>query len=169
MLPLVVVVSARSASATFVSQNAAQCTSDRLGEAVPRHSGCLERQVWAGNVETAGVFAWGALGLTRPLNEALHCMHLWVLDWLAVVLPRVDHPRRLRGLHPRPRISAHAPVLLKRQRQIATAVVARIPEMSSPSRKRIADAMAEQTHSLAVALEMTIDIPKGDLMVMNRP
>lgn len=61
------------------------------------------------------------------------------------------------------------PALLNRMRQIVTEVVARIPEMSGPVRKRIGDAMAEQARSLATALEMTIDIPERDLVVLNRP
>ena len=50
-----------------------------------------------------------------------------------------------------------------------TEVVAHIPEMSGPVRKRIGDAMAVQTRALAQALEMDIDIPKRDLVVLNRP
>jgi serine/threonine-protein kinase HipA len=61
------------------------------------------------------------------------------------------------------------PALLDRLRQIVTGVVARIPEMSGPVRKRIGDAMAEQARALAAALEMTIDIPERDLVVLNRP
>lgn len=61
------------------------------------------------------------------------------------------------------------PTLLSRLRQIVTEVVAGIPEMSGPVRKRIGDAMAEQSGSLAAALGMTIDIPERDLVVLNRP
>lgn len=61
------------------------------------------------------------------------------------------------------------PRLLNQLHQIVTAAVARIPEMSGPARKRIGDAMAEQTCALAAALEMSIDIPGRDLVVLNRP
>jgi len=61
------------------------------------------------------------------------------------------------------------PALLNRLRQIVAAAVERIPEMSGPVRKRIGDAMAEQTHALAEALELSIDIPERDLVFLNRP
>lgn len=61
------------------------------------------------------------------------------------------------------------PALLTRLRQIVTEAVARIPDMSGPARKRIGDAMAFQTRALATALQMTIDIPERDLVVLNRP
>ena len=41
--------------------------------------------------------------------------------------------------------------------------------MSGPARKRIGDAMAVQTRALASALEMSIEIPERDLVVLNRP
>lgn len=61
------------------------------------------------------------------------------------------------------------PTLLSRLRDLVRAVVARIPEMSGPAHKRIGDAMADQTRSLAVALSMRIDIPERDLIILNRP
>ncbi|TQM93787.1 HipA domain-containing protein [Roseinatronobacter monicus] len=61
------------------------------------------------------------------------------------------------------------PALLARLQQLLTATVAHIPEMSGPVRKRIGDAMAVQTCALAQALEMDIDTPKRDLVVLNRP
>ena len=61
------------------------------------------------------------------------------------------------------------PALLTRLRELVTAAVAHIPEMSGPARKRIGDAMAVQTRALAAALELAIDIPERDLVVLNRP
>lgn len=61
------------------------------------------------------------------------------------------------------------PALGTRLRRIVADVVALVPEMSGPARKRIGDAMAVQTRALAAALEMTIDIPARDLVVQNRP
>lgn len=50
-----------------------------------------------------------------------------------------------------------------------TDVVARIPEMSGPTIKRIGVAMAVQTRALAEAVEMNIEIPERELVVLNRP
>lgn len=61
------------------------------------------------------------------------------------------------------------PALLTRLRQIVAEVVSRIPEMSGPTRKRIGDAMAFQARALANALDMDIEIPERDLVVLNRP
>lgn len=61
------------------------------------------------------------------------------------------------------------PALLKRMRQIVTDVVERIPQMSGPARKRIGDVMAVQTRALANALELRIEIPQRDLVILNRP
>lgn len=61
------------------------------------------------------------------------------------------------------------PALLTRLRELVTAAVAHIPEMSGPTRKRIGDAMAVQTRALASALELRIEIPERDLVVLNRP
>lgn len=54
-------------------------------------------------------------------------------------------------------------------RQIVTDVVKRIPQMSGPARKRIGDAMAVQTRALTEALELRIEIPQRDLVILNRP
>lgn len=48
------------------------------------------------------------------------------------------------------------------------AAVAQIPEMSGPVRKWISDAMAMQTRAMAEALDMTIDIPERELVVLSR-
>lgn len=61
------------------------------------------------------------------------------------------------------------PALKARMRQLARAVVACIPEMSGPLRKRIGDAMAEQARAVAVALEIDLEVPERDLVVVNRP
>ncbi|OJH45378.1 HipA domain-containing protein [Paracoccus sp. SM22M-07] len=61
------------------------------------------------------------------------------------------------------------PALLKRLREIVADIVARIPDMSGPRRKRVGDAIAEQAGSLAEAVGMQIDIPERDAMVLNRP
>lgn len=61
------------------------------------------------------------------------------------------------------------PALVKRLRELVTNVVAKIPEMGGPGRKRIGDAIAEQAGGLTRALEMGIDIPDRDAMVINRP
>ena len=61
------------------------------------------------------------------------------------------------------------PALLKRLRGLVEDVVARIPEMRGPGRKRIGDAIAEQAGGLVRALGMDIAIPARDAMVINRP
>ena len=77
----------------------------------------------------------------------------------------IDHPvGSFRLWYPRT-----TPAFLKRMRQIVTDVVERIPRMSGPARKRIGDAMAVQTRALAEALELSIEIPARDLVVLNRP
>jgi serine/threonine-protein kinase HipA len=52
---------------------------------------------------------------------------------------------------------------------LITAVSHLIDEMNGPARKRLGDAMAEQTGSLARALNLTMEIPERDLVVINRP
>lgn len=61
------------------------------------------------------------------------------------------------------------PALMTRLRDILCRLVERIPEMRGPASKRIGDAMAEQSQSLATALTMEIDIPERDMVVLNRP
>ncbi|MGA0613155.1 hypothetical protein [Paracoccus sp. KR1-242] len=61
------------------------------------------------------------------------------------------------------------PGLLKRLRVRVAAVVAKIPEMGGPGRKRIGDAIAEQAGGLVHALKMDIEIPERDAMVINHP
>ena len=62
-----------------------------------------------------------------------------------------------------------SPAFLTRLSQILTEVAAHIHKMSGPARKRIGDAMAIQTRVLAAALEISIEIPERDLVVLNRP
>ncbi len=61
------------------------------------------------------------------------------------------------------------PALLKRMRQIVTDVVECLPQMSGPTRWRIGDAMAVQTRALATVLELSVETPARDLVMLNRP
>jgi len=61
------------------------------------------------------------------------------------------------------------PGLLKRLRELVTDVVAKVPEMRGPGRKRVGDAIAEQAGGRVQALKMNIDIPERDAMVINQP
>lgn len=65
-----------------------------------------------------------------------------------------------------PRIT---PALRNRMHALILTVIAQIPAMSGPARKRIGDVMALQARSLAAALELDIDIPERDLVIQNRP
>lgn len=61
------------------------------------------------------------------------------------------------------------PALKKRLREITEQIVARIPDMRGPVRKRIGDAIAEQARWISAALEMEMTIPERDLVVIVRP
>lgn len=61
------------------------------------------------------------------------------------------------------------PALKKRLTFLTEEIVARIPEMSGPARKRIGDVIAEQARWISGALEMDLNIPERDLVVINRP
>lgn len=61
------------------------------------------------------------------------------------------------------------PALSRRMRAIVAEVASHIPEMGGPTRKRIGDAIAEQTRWLAAALKVEITIPERDALVINRP
>ena len=61
------------------------------------------------------------------------------------------------------------PALKRRLASITEEIVARIPAMSGPARKRIGDVIAEQAQWLAPALETNLDVPERDLVVINRP
>jgi serine/threonine-protein kinase HipA len=61
------------------------------------------------------------------------------------------------------------PALKKRLQAITEHIVAHIPEMRGPARKRIGDAIAEQARWVSAALEMDIAIPERDLIVIVRP
>jgi len=52
---------------------------------------------------------------------------------------------------------------------LVTAVVGQIGGMSGPARKRLGDAMAAQAGCFARALQLEIDVPERDLVVVNRP
>lgn len=61
------------------------------------------------------------------------------------------------------------PALKKRLGAIAAQIVGRIADMRGPARKRIGDAIAEQANWIAAALELDLDIPERDLVVIVRP
>jgi serine/threonine-protein kinase HipA len=61
------------------------------------------------------------------------------------------------------------PALKKRLGAITAQIVGRIPDMRGPARKRIGDAIAEQANWIATALELDLDIPERDLVVIVRP
>lgn len=61
------------------------------------------------------------------------------------------------------------PALKKRLGAITANIVGRIPDMRGPARKRIGDAIAEQAQWVAAALELDLDIPERDLVVIVRP
>ncbi|TQS70025.1 type II toxin-antitoxin system HipA family toxin [Rhodobacteraceae bacterium] len=52
---------------------------------------------------------------------------------------------------------------------IVMQIVALIPQMTGPIRKRLGDVFSEQATSLANALGLDSDIPERDLIVINRP
>ena len=56
-----------------------------------------------------------------------------------------------------------------RMQELIENVVAYIPAMSGPARKRLGDAMAEQAKWIAKALDLDISIPERDLIIINRP
>lgn len=59
--------------------------------------------------------------------------------------------------------------LFRRLGNIVHTIVAMIPDMNGPKRKRIGDAIAEQARSLVPAVGVDADIPERDLVVINRP
>lgn len=61
------------------------------------------------------------------------------------------------------------PGLLNNLRNIVRAAVSVIPDMSGPQKKGIGDGIAEQVRSLSAALDMDLDIPERDAVVINRP
>jgi serine/threonine-protein kinase HipA len=61
------------------------------------------------------------------------------------------------------------PALSRRMCAIVAEVASHITDMGGPTRKRIGDAIAEQTRWLAAALNLEITIPERDALVINRP
>ncbi|SOC19206.1 type II toxin-antitoxin system HipA family toxin [Rhodobacter maris] len=61
------------------------------------------------------------------------------------------------------------PALRKRLGEITRAIVAEIEPLSGPGLKLLGDALAEQAGWLAQALEIEIDIPERDGLIINRP
>jgi serine/threonine-protein kinase HipA len=61
-----------------------------------------------------------------------------------------------------------APPLRNRIHAMVTELVGCIEEMHGPGKKRIGDAIAEQTKWLVKALEMDVVVPERDMVVINR-
>jgi serine/threonine-protein kinase HipA len=61
------------------------------------------------------------------------------------------------------------PALRKRLQDIVAAAVGLMGDLSGPERKRIRDVIAEQARWLAKATGLEMEIPEGDLIIINRP
>lgn len=61
------------------------------------------------------------------------------------------------------------PALRRRLGQLVLGVLALIPEMRGPRRKRLGDAMGEQARWIVRALGVEMEVLGRDLVVINRP
>jgi serine/threonine-protein kinase HipA len=61
------------------------------------------------------------------------------------------------------------PALRKRMQTMVRDAISHISEEAGPARKAIDDAIAEQATRLASALELQVQIPERDMVVINRP